>query len=598
MTASVRSHTVTSGTGTTIAAAVPAVVSAGDHLWAIHVTDTAPASMTAAGWTLAGSIDGFLAAKVWRRTATSAEPSSYAFGQANLSDGHVFMLAVADVDVSLPPVLVGGDSFGIPTSTPGVTPSGAPHLEIRVAAVALPGQPITWQIPPGFTSRGASESALELVAAAAASRLINSSAASGEQLFTALPQLGRDGIGLTISLPSAAAREPEIPTFPAFTPTRGSARYQYRFRRLRDGQYLGHLDLADVSFDKRISSPGTFSATIPIPSRRVGDQVAEVVGRDPSQIDTGPGVMVVDIIRDGDIWGEYWITSSRLDRGQSGTPKIVLQGTTLDGWMTAVEFQTELLFEQEDQIDIARALIANLQAQQYANIGLTVAAGTCGVLRDRTYTDDGGTYGQRLRELAELNNGFEYSIDIAAAGGTIVRQLRWGYPRLGTGVVEHVFALGPNGGELIAYGEDNDVLRGATRYRARGGTLPGDASTTSAPLMSTVHEATLLLEAGWPRVDRTLSYSDVTVAQTLDDYAAHWAAIAPGAVRVEQYTVALGANPSIHPNLLGDTCRLYLDDEWYRGVTRERRIIGLAITPESRTGKEEAKLILEQPGEA
>ncbi|MER6581841.1 hypothetical protein, partial [Nonomuraea sp. NPDC001023] len=393
----------------------------------------------------------------------------------------------------------------------------------------------------------------------------------------------------------AAAEEPEIPTFPPFTPTRGDALYAYRFRRLRDGHFLGFLDLADVSFDKRINQPGSFTATVPIPSRAVGDLVAEVFPRDSTVLSAGAGVVVVDILRAGEVWGEYWITEANPTQSDRGTPEIHLQGTTLDGYMSSVELQAELPFAGEDQIAILRALVADMQSQSHANIGLVVPAGTSGVVRDRTYTDDGGTYGQRIQQLAEVDNGFEYTVDLVASEGTIVRQLTWGYPKLG-GPEVHIFGWGPNGGDITAWAEQVSAARGATRYRARGGTPPseGDASVSATALLSAPHEATAHLAAGWPRIDRTLSYSDVIVQDTLEDYAAHWVTVAPGAVRVETYTVALGASPSLHPNKLGDRCRIYLDNEWHAPHWRERRIIGLRIRPVSRqNGKELAELVLE-----
>jgi hypothetical protein len=592
---SVRSVSSATGTGTTITVAKPQGVQAGDTLWAIHCTDEALAQMTASGWSQAGSHDGNLAVRVWRRTATIGEASEYSFGQAGLSDGQIHVVAVQGADPAVAAVIASVDNTTPTTPTPGVSPAGVPSLEIRFAAIDLAATTITWQTPSGYTNRGSTESVFQLVATTLATKSVNTSAASDTAVFTASPQAVRASVGLTISIAAAATQEPEIPTFPPFTPARGDARYQYRFRRLRDGQFLGFLELANVSFDKRIGQPGSFSATVPIPSGEVGDLVAEVFPRDSTVLSAGAGVVVVDILRDGDIWGEYWITEANPSQSGRATPSLQIQGTTLDGYLNSVEFQTEMFFEQADQIDILRGLVASMQGQQYANIGLVIPSGMSGVLRDRTYADDGGTYGQRVQQLAEVDNGFEYCVDVFASGGTIVRQMKWGYPRLGEPTAQHILGYGPNGGEIVAWGEQVSASRGATRYRARGGTPTSgtDASTTAQPLISSVHEATDHLDAGWPRIDRTLSYSDVTVQDTLEDYAAYWVSIAPGAVRVETYTVALGSSPSLHPNKLGDWCRIYLDNEWHRPHWRERRIIGLGITPVSRQdGKEQVQLVL------
>lgn len=595
MPISVRSYSQHGTTNDSFTVPKPQQVVAGDDLWAIHITSSTTAT-TAPGWTLIHSEQLFeKGLRIWRKTAGLSEPSSYTFTQPELGGSVVHIFAVEGSDATVAPNIVADlhNSSGN-VVTPDVSPASVPHLEIRVASTAhYTG---TLSPPSGYTLRGQAEDGVSFVVSAAATRVVNTSASSGTQVFVATPPDSGAVLGLSMSIASAPPSEPEIPTFPPFTPARGTALYQYRFRRLRDGGFLGFLELDDVSFDKRISQPGTFSASVPIPSRDVGDLVSEIIPRDSSVLTAGPGVIVVDILRGGDIWGEYWITSAKPGRSRRATPTIQLQGTTLDGYMTAVELQAQMFFEQADQIDILRGLVASMQDQPYANIGVTVADGVSGVLRDRTYSDDGGTYGQRIRELAEVNNGFEYTLDIGLSEGTISRQIRWGYPTLASDDVPHIFSDGFDGGDIVEWGEEIDALRGATRWRARGGTPPGeaDASTTAQPLMSAVVEAVDHLDAGWPRIDRTLSYPDVTVQDTIDDYAAYWASVAPGALRVESYTVVLGANPSLHPNLIGDWCRIHLDNEWHRPHWRQRRIIGLHITPVSRdNGKEEAKLILE-----
>lgn len=595
MAISVRSASSAGASLPTITVPKPAPLVAGDQMWAVYIGDAGLAGTSASGWTSSATDVGSpFTVRVWRKIATSSEPDTYSFGQDNDADGCVHIIAVSGADTSATAHLaVQRTSSSQTAQTPDVSPAGVPSAEFRVAAVD--DLNITWQIPSGYTSRGSTHDQLGFVASAAATRILNSSSSAGSQTFTPSPDAFRSSVGVSLSIPAAVAAEPEIPSYPPFTPARGTALYSYRFRRLRDGQFLGFLDLDDVSFDKRINQAGTFSATVPIPNPEVADIVAEVFPRDSSVLSAGSGVVVVDILRGGDIWGEYWITSHKPAHSGRGTPTITLQGTTLDGYMSAVELQDTLVFEQADQIDILRGLVANMQAQQYANIGLAVASGMSGVLRDRTYADDGGTYGQRVKELAEVDNGFEFTVDVGVVGDTIGRQIRWGYPNLASDTIPHAFGEGPNGGDIVEWGEEVDALRGATRWRARGGTPPaeGDASTTSVPLMSTVHEATEHLQ-WWPRIDRTLSYPDVIVQQTLEDYAAYWASVAPGALRVETYTVVLGASPSLHPNTIGDWCRIYLDTEWHRPHWRTRRIIGLQITPVSRQdGKEKAKLVLE-----
>jgi hypothetical protein len=172
----------------------------------------------------------------------------------------------------------------------------------------------------------------------------------------------------------------------------------------------------------------------------------------------------------------------------------------------------------------------------------------------------------------------------------------YGYPTLGSADVAHVFVDSPGGGDILDWEEDLDALRGGTVWRARGGidpTAAADASTTSTPLMSAPHEAAAHLAAGWPRIDRTLNYNSIIDQGLLDDYAAYWAAVAGGALRVDSATVALGAQPSFTPNNLGDKARLFFNNAWHLPHSRVRRIIGVTVTPFSRDEREEMQLIFE-----
>lgn len=596
MTVNVRSSSAAGGSAGFITVPRPPGVRSGDTLWAIHFNDVSLSGTQLPGWTsmATGSGGGYFV-RVSRRTATADDGTEYTFLQNNAAAGTVHIVAVSGSDPSITPkIAITGTFSSQGAPTPNVVPAGVPHLELRAAVVT--DEQLSWSAPSGYVLRGTADDGTGFAASAAASKVINSSASQGVQSFAISPTSSRSDLGVTISIASLVAAEPEIPEYPPFTPAHGEARYQYRFRRLRDGQFLGFLDLENVSFDKRINQPGTFSASIPVPNGDAAELIAEIIPRDSTVLSAGPGVIVVDILRGDDLWGEYWITSAKPSRSRRDTPAIALQGTTLDGYLNSVEIQhDDLSFDQEDQIAILRSLLADMQAQPYANIGLGVEAGLSGVLRDRSYADDGGTYGARIRELAEVQNGFEFTVDVGVSGGTIVRQVRWGYPTLASSAVEHRFSDGPNGGDIVEWNDEVDALRGATRWRARGGTPPseGDASVTSQPIMSETYEATAHLE-WWPRIDRTLTYSDVTEQTTIEDYAAFWASHAPGALRVESYTVILGEAPSLHPNKIGDWCRIYLDNEWHLPHWRERRIIGMQITPVSRqSGKEEAKLILE-----
>ncbi|MFN2636920.1 MAG: hypothetical protein ABR585_07840 [Gemmatimonadaceae bacterium] len=573
---------------------------AGDVLLAFHSSDagTLENMGLGPGWELIGyAVGGIWAGtQVMTRVTEAGEAHSYDVAQSGTADGVVTIMAIRGAD---PAGIVVESDTG--TISPIAFPVAASGVDIRYAAgVPQVSTSISWSAPSGYLQQTSGQSS-GWTTSCVATRSVSSSAPVGTAAFSPSSAL-HVSHAFTVIVASSATTgpgsggpPPTPPTYPSFTPGRGTALYQYIFRRLLDGQFLGSLDLADVHFDKRILQPGSFSAKIPIPNPEVADIVSAIIPRDPSVLTTGPGVIVCDIWRGGIPWGEYWITGASISRSGRDTPSIALRGSTLDAYLLHVELQEDLEYTSTDQVTIARNLIAHMQAQAGANIGLTLKTGLTSVPRDQTYAaTDGGTYGQRLVELAQLDGGFEWAINVGVSGGAIERQWVWGYPTLGDGTIRHVFSDGANGGDILQWSEDIDALRGATRWRARGGSQGGDASVSSTPLISTVHEAAAHLTAGWPRLDRTVNRSTVTDPETLEDWAAYWVATAPGALRVDSITVALGANPTFTPDSLGDTARLFLSNEWHLPHSRTRRIIGVGITPTSKTsGKEEAQLILE-----
>lgn len=601
MAVGVRSASTATAHGEPIVISRPSGVQAGDLLVAVYFGDLGLSGVASSGWTASGSrADGDQSCRVLRRAATGGESSSYTFGQPINADGTLHLICVKDANTASAPNVQFAVNSAETVITPSVTPASSSTLEIRAGGLSPFPDALTLSAPSGYTMRGTVAAPGGFMTSAIATRQINSSTATGLKSFAFAPTGVRFGIGVTISI--AAADEgpaPEPP--PPFTPGRGTSLYRYV---LRDwgGTYLDDLELSGVHFDKRILQSGTFSANIPIPNRTIAERVARVIPRDQTgtggitDLSIGPGVITCEIYRDGDPWGEYWITATKTSRSRGSSPEIQLRGSTMDAYMLHVEIQELLEYTGEDQIDIARALISHMQGQPHANLNLILQSGTSGQLRDHTYQPDEATYGQRLLELAQLQGGFEWTIN-HALGASLERHWVWGYPTLGSAEVAHVFVDSPGGGDILEWDEEADALRGATSWRARGGTDPAqaaDASTSSTSLISAPHEATAYLAAGWPRLDRTLNYSSVIVQQTLEDYASYWAAAAPGALRVDSVTVALGAEPSFTPNSLGDRARLFFNNEWHLPHSRVRRIIGVGITPTSKqSGKEEAQLIFE-----
>lgn len=609
MSADVRSSSIGSNTGGDVVVDRPSPILAGqDVLWAVQVS-TSALDDPPAGWsTVRTDTNDLVTIRQMRRTSNGSEPSSWTFSPR----GVVVIVCVRDSDLTVTPRIavdltaLAGE-LGDQISTPTVAPAAPSHLEVRIAASwtnTLPGSPTaTLAAPAGYQMRRQAHAGQSL--AGLATRQINSSTGSGAKLFTVAPaDTGLGPIGVTISFASAD-QEPTPDPVPPLLPGVGDALYVYEFRELLSGDLIDHFALRQVSFEHRINrgniSPGQFSAELPITSPDIARLAHQVVPRDRTDLTRGAGVITCDVYRAGDPWGTYWINGSYVGQQRRQVPILQLRGATLDDYLMCPEIQDDLPFEGVDQIEIARALLEYMAGDPRADIRLILQAGESGTVRDRLYkSSEQGNIGQRLQELSEVINGFEWNILTTLGSGGLEHHWRWAAPNLGDPDANHYFSKSYEGGDILDWSIEVTPKRGGNRWRARGDTPESDASVEAVPLMSTVHEATAHLAAGHPRMDRTLDRAGVKDVETLEEYATSWAA-RNAVPRVFKATVLLGENPTISPATLGDHATFSMTNEWFYqvdtgpGYHERHRTIGMRITPVGReNGRDEAELFIEE----
>lgn len=377
-----------------------------------------------------------------------------------------------------------------------------------------------------------------------------------------------------------------------------TTRYRYVFADLLTDRTICELPLTGVSFDQRIIQPGTFRGTIPIPNRATAEQARKVIPTLPEETHTGPGRTVAYVYRGAEIWGPYLIWSATPQSDERGRITVPIQGAGLESYLDHVEIREDLAYSGADQTSgIAAGLVAHMQSDPQADIGLTVTAPASGTLRDRTYKrSEAASYGARLIELANVDGGFEYMVRAYVGSGGRTREFL-AMTQLGSADTDHLFS---QPGNVLAWSYGSDATSAATSYQTRGDTVSDDVAASSEPLMSTVGagQASALLAAGWPRLDRTVDYQSVTEQPTLDAYARWWAATRPGVVRIPEATVRLDERTSFSPGQLGDYARLKLVNDWFPRIdrrpsfSRRWRVVGAEITPVSReNGQEQCRLI-------
>ncbi|MCC3277538.1 hypothetical protein LJ753_16865 [Arthrobacter sp. zg-Y20] len=215
-----------------------------------------------------------------------------------------------------------------------------------------------------------------------------------------------------------------------------------------------------------------------------------------------------------------------------------------------------LAYVQRDQADIARDLASI--CGDAAGIPLNYDCPKTGVLRDRVYADDeNARVYNRLQELAAVENGFNWTVDVDWTDDSHTRvkyTFRTGYPHLGyrTDAPEHVFDMPGNvsGFDSSRPWGDGDA---ATHVRAIG---DGDAESKlmSAPVVDTVREA-----AGFVRLEDRRQFSGVKDVRTINGHAQAMAAQLFGGQNVLTVTVRDGVGTSLGDLTLGDTARVTVD---------------------------------------
>jgi len=590
----------------------PSGVQPGDVLIMVHAVGTANLDsfqVAESGWSevtrsSVGSGSTALSIKVYRRVATAGEPSSYRVTQSGAARTVVLLVVVRGAGVAgiRAQVQSGLASIDNAVPTPPGTPATGSGVDVRVAVGlrAFTATP-SWRYPAGYAYLDDADSGGRLLVTAA-HRAITSTGSVGEAIFRQTTGLNTY-VGITLLIP-ASDSAPTAPDIAPWAPGRGLGIYRYTVHDLLTGNYLSDAQLTNVTFDRRINEPGTFSATIPIPNRTVADQVAAFIPRHAEDLSAGPGRITVCVWRAGELWGEYWITGAIVRRNRRGNIEIQLRGSTLDAFLSNVLVETSLIYSG-DVITNIRNFLSHMQNLQGANIRLSLDSGTGG--RSATLEakiEEDPTYGEVLTGYLS-DNRVEIFVDprFNPVTGAIERVIRWGSPRF-DGSTVHVVTESPHGGDILEWSEEIDALRGATRIRVRGGTPEvEDAEEGAEPLYSNWVSATSHLSAGWPRYGQVVDHpAESTNLSTLNSYANRWISTMPGAVRVYSCTVALGRHTTITPSALGDRIRRIMVNEWFPredgGATfnSEQRLIGIEVTPVSReTGREEARLILEEP---
>lgn len=348
------------------------------------------------------------------------------------------------------------------------------------------------------------------------------------------------------------------------------ATYRHLVADLLTGTIREEIPFSTVKYSHVLNRPGGFAATLPLRHPKA------------TRANLDPGRTAVYIERNGVIiWG-----------GILWTARASVEGATVDvggegfwSYFRRRLLRTTKVYAAQDQLFIARDLVAYAQAQAGGDLGVTVGAETSGVVRDRTYYHyERKNIGEAVEQLAAVQGGFDFNIDVGWVGGTITKTLQVQYPRRGRATAI-VFELGSN---IEGLDQEIDATRQANLLDGLG---YGDGD---AMLITTVSD--LSRTPPYPILEDVVTNKDVRVSSTLQLMSL--AELVSRATPVERLPTLLahaGPDTELGSFITGDTVTVRGRDGFLT-VDEQMRITNYEVTVDE-NGREAVGLGLQSEGD-
>jgi hypothetical protein len=365
---------------------------------------------------------------------------------------------------------------------------------------------------------------------------------------------------------------------------RSRSRYAYLAADLRTGAVLDELPLHGVSFSTVLNDSGEFRGQLAIGDRRIGI-------REPQRV-TEPGRTALYVARDGVlVWGgviwtsKYSSPERTLEIGAAGflsyfDRRRVLPATYDPARDDAAALVTT--YNDIDQAEIVRSLVGTAQDHPGGDIGVqTDPTAPTGVSYRRSLTYHGyelKSVGEALRELAALDNGPDFLLDVVfGPGGRPVRRLQVGDPHLGQDGAPHFWEYGAN---LVSYTWPQDGASMATRVFALG------AGSDTGQLIEVAADPTRIA-AGYPLTEAEVSYVHVDNRTLLASIAAAELSTVARPVVLPELVVRADREPILGSYQVGDQAQVVVRDGFFPDRTEFRvRILGIEVSPGDDAGEE------------
>ena len=290
-----------------------------------------------------------------------------------------------------------------------------------------------------------------------------------------------------------------------------------------------------------------------------------------------PGKREIVVWRNGiKVWGGYlWFVTAT-----SGDANMTVQGEGYFSRFRKRYVDDDLVYTNEDQLDIAWSLIDFTQGQTNGDLGITRDPGEVpsGVMRDRRYPKEERQFiGEILEGFSELHNGFDFNI-------TPDKVWQAFYPKRG-GPTDHVFELGKNLGNIAV---QHDAFGVATEITGLG---EGEGNRKCIAVR---FDATAQTEYGL--LEDILSLPEVKHFANLDSRVREELRLRNHMRDHPQFSIIVHDAPEIFSYNIGDEVRVRADDGYIQ-IDEDYRIVSIVVQVGD-SGKEIGTLVCDNLVEA
>lgn len=364
--------------------------------------------------------------------------------------------------------------------------------------------------------------------------------------------------------------------------------YRYLLADLRTNAILAELPFTGVRFTQLLNNAGTFSGRLQISDlRETGYDIQGV---------TIPSRTAIYVDRDGVlVWGGViWLRTY-----DSNTQSINVSAREFMSYFERRRISATTVFQNVDQLNIARSLINTAQSVTGGNIGITQSSNTSGVNVTRVYFDyELKDLFSAIKDLSNANDGFDFAVDVFYdSTGTPIKRLNYGYPQRGRTYIASdpdalVFELP---GNLVDYEWPDDGAVTANKLYGIG------PQSNEAKIIATAIAPADTVAAGYPLLEDSTTYNDqydptLLYQQTLSEVTARQYPVVTIKVTIPAYV-----SPVLGSYITGDECLLRITDaRWPQpsgggfGYAATKRIVSITVEP-GEDGPERVTLVLIDP---